>query len=143
MRILQVLQNKALRLISKLGYEASTKELLEKCCELSVHQLVFYHTACQVYKIYQNRLPEYHFLRLFQNDPKSFRNKKTRYAKKGISRVDFNLSLARSSFFYQAPQVWNALPKYVKSAKNIKAFKKKLNNGQRKICWPKFRESNC
>ena len=118
--------------MSRLGYEASTKELIDKCCELSVHQLVFYHTACQIYKIKLNRLPEYHFSRLFQNKSQTKSNKKTRYAKKGILRVDFKLSIARSSFFYQAPQVWNALPQYVKSAKTLKAFKKKCKHWTKK-----------
>ena len=124
MRKLQVLQNKSLRLISGLGYEASTKLLLTSCNALSVHQLVVYHTACQTYKIKQSKYPTYHYERLFRNP--SFKDSlNTRYTKNEIKRIDFKLSVARSSYFYQAPQVWSSLPKYVKSAKTIDAFKKK------------------
>ena len=120
MRRLQVLQNKTLHLISGLGYDTSTKSLVETCNSLSVHQLVVYHTACQTYKIRGSKYPEYHYNRLFSNI-----NHKSRHSRNEISRVDFNLSLARGSFFYQAPQVWNSLPGYVKSAKSLSIFKKK------------------
>ena len=120
MRKLQVLQNKTLRLISGLGYDASTKSLVESCNTLSVHQLVVYHTACQTYKIRGTKYPVYHYDRLFSKI-----NHKSRNSRNEISRIEFKLSLARSSFFYQAPQVWNSLPGYVKSAKSLGIFKKK------------------
>ena len=119
MRKLQVLQNKSLRLISGLGYEVATKSLVKSCNSLSVHQLVVYHTACQIYKIRGSKYPKYHFNRLF-----SKMNLNSRYSRNEISRVEFELSLARSSFFYQAPQVWTSLPNYVKAAKNLSSFKK-------------------
>ena len=50
MRKLQVCQNKIMRLISGLDYLTPTNVLLEHTNQLSVHQLVAYHTAFQDYR---------------------------------------------------------------------------------------------
>ena len=121
MRKLQILQNKTLRLISGLNYETPTKTLLEKCNQLSVHQMVAFHTACQVFKIKHSRLPTYHHNRLFPDDESTF--SQTRQQDTNIARFDFKLSLAQSSFFYQAYQIWSLLPENIRLSKNITAFK--------------------
>ena len=48
-RAVQVMQNRAARCITKLGWYTPTKTLLETCNWLSINQLVFYHTALQVW----------------------------------------------------------------------------------------------
>ena len=89
---LQVLQNKALRLLSGLEYGTPTETPLKHCNELSVHQLVAYHTACQVYKIRTSKLPKYHHNRLFldENNPTTGLN--TRTASSDTKRVEYKLS---------------------------------------------------
>ena len=111
MRKLQACQNKVLRLISHRDYETPTSELLTICNQLSVHQLVAYHSACQVYKISMSKLPNYHHNRLFNEDNSD-------------RKVEFHLSLAKSNFFYQSSKLWNNLPPEVKQAPNITHFKK-------------------
>ena len=96
MRKLQVLQNTAIR------------------------QLVAYHTACQVFKIYQNKEPAYHYSRLFSDSDRP----ETRSATNLESRVDIKLSLGRNTFFYQAAHIWTALPYSMKTALSIDCFKK-------------------
>ena len=120
---LQVLQNKSLRLISRMGYSTSTKELLEKCNTLSVHQLVVYHTATQIFKIQNTKQPIYHYNRLFLNNENDVNQNNTRFQDININRVDFDLSLARSSFFYQGPQVWSSLPNNIRMANSLPSFK--------------------
>ena len=77
----------------------------------------------QVYSIYKNQLPAYHYGRLFtgaQNAPG------TRSVDDfAVKRVEFGLSLARSHFFYQASRLWTALPDQIKMARNESTFKKK------------------
>ena len=68
MRKLQVCQNKVLRLLTGKDYETPTADLLDLCNELSVHQLVAYHSACQVFKVSKSQLPNYHYKRLFMED---------------------------------------------------------------------------
>ena len=65
MKRLQVLQNKVMRLETSLDYKTPTSELLNRTKKLSVHQLVAYTTAVQVYNIYRNQEPRYHYNRLF------------------------------------------------------------------------------
>ena len=112
MRKLQVCQNKVLRLISGKDYETSTTELLTACNELSVHQLVAYHSACQVYRVSTSKLPVYHYKRLFMEDQIE-------------KEVHFNLALGKSNFFYQSSKIWKSLPLETRQSKNITLFKKK------------------
>ena len=65
MRKLQVLQNQALRLLLNKPRETPVRSLLSEANQMSVHQLVAYHTGCQTYKVYRNKEPIYHHERLF------------------------------------------------------------------------------
>ena len=58
-RRLQVLQNNTLRLKLNANKYTSCKELIEKSGELSIHQLIAYHTLLQVYKVIVNQEPKY------------------------------------------------------------------------------------
>ena len=61
MRRLQVLQNQVMRMMTRLDPGASTDTLCNSSNQLSVHQLVAYHSLNQVYKIYHDRKPQYHY----------------------------------------------------------------------------------
>ena len=65
MRKLQVLQNKAIRLHKMQPRDTPTKIILDQSKEMSVHQLVAYHSAIQVYKTHRTWEPIYHYNRLF------------------------------------------------------------------------------
>ena len=56
---LQILQNKALKIQMKLPRDYPTKDLLIKSDNLSIHQLIGYHTLVQVFKIVHNSKPKY------------------------------------------------------------------------------------
>ena len=58
-RVLQVLQNKAARAVTKLDWFTPTAELLKQCGWLSVSQLSVYHSVVQVFKVLQARSPKY------------------------------------------------------------------------------------
>ena len=117
MKRLQVLQNKAMRLETSLNYKTPTSELLNRTKKLSVHQLVAYTTAVQVYNIYRNQEPRYHYNRLFL----SSQDITTRGSI--VNRIDFSLSLCKSSFFHQGSRLWGSLPGHVRDARNIGTFK--------------------
>ena len=122
MRKLQVLQNRVMRLMT--GLEAGTStEILCRCSnQLSVHQLVAYHSVNQAHKIFHSRKPKYHYERLFGSDqPVS----KTRSRTNIDARVDFGLSLARTSFFFQSARLWNCIPISLKINPCKETFKKK------------------
>ena len=107
MRRLQVLQNQVMRMMTRLEQGTTTELLCNRSNQLSVHQLVAYHSLNQVYKIYRDKKPQYHYNRLFGSNQ---HDTITRGGARMTSRVDFNLSLDRTSFFFQASQLWNLLP---------------------------------
>ena len=124
MRKLQVLQNSALRLLLNQPRDTPVTTLLHESKQMSVHQLVAYHTANQAFKVYKNQEPSYHYKRLF-SDPT---NQRSRSVSNLESRVDFDLSLCRKSFFYQAAHIWSSLPYQIKTAQTIDKFKKGLKS---------------
>ena len=77
-----------------------------------------YHTATQTYKVFKNEEPRYHHDRLFGNI--------TYEGTRSSTRVDFDLSLGRKSFFYQASHIWNCIPQQIKTARTIEQFKRVL-----------------
>ena len=123
MRKMQVLQNPVMRIMSRGRYDTPTSTLLESTNQLSIHQLVAYHSANQIYNIQRNQFPKYHYNRLFGAMGQGG-DMETRSRMNIESRVDFRTSLARGSFFYQGSRVWNALPATIKTSRNIESFKK-------------------
>ena len=122
LRKLQVLQNKCLRLITNCDYKTPTETLLRQTNMLSVHQLTAQLTLSQVFSIHQSKLPSYHCQRLydFSGQPKT-----RSITSSSAKRTDFELSLARTSFFYQSSRLWAALPQQVKNSRNKFEFKRR------------------
>ena len=117
-RKLQVLQNKALRLVNRTDRSESTQNLLNITDSLSVHQLAAYTTLNEVHGIKNTCLPAYHHERLFEEDLQVNRRGQEK-------RVEFKLSLARGSFFYQGSKLWSAIPQEMKSEQSLQSFKNK------------------
>ena len=118
MKRLQVLQNRTLRLETNMNHRTPTQELLIRTGKLSVHQMIAYTTAVQVYNVSRNKEPKYHYNRLFTG----VEDFQTRGGAE--KRVDFSLSLGRGSFFYQGSRIWGILPGNVKDSRNVAIFKK-------------------
>ena len=119
-RKLQVLHNKCLRLISNSDYQTPTATLLQRTGQLSVHQRIAHLSLSQVYSIYKTKNPIYHHKQLFGRQPG---NRDT--SDYTPNRIEFNLSLARSSFFYQSSRLWAAIPDQIKTSTNRTTFKSK------------------
>ena len=64
---------------------------------------------------------EYHYNRLSSSINPTRQD--TRSKENNLVRIDLKLSLARSSYFYQAPQVWSSLPLQIRMLKTIESFK--------------------
>ena len=58
-RAVQVMQNKAARCITKLGWFTPTSTLLLQCNWLSINQIIFLHTILQVWKVRTLQTPAY------------------------------------------------------------------------------------
>ena len=122
MNRLQVLQNKAMRLVNYEDRSIPTVQLLNSTSSLSVHQLGAYLTLSQVFKIRESKLPEYHYERLFGNCDQSVNIRSLDFNQKN---VNFDLTLSRGSFFYQGSKLWTALPRELKMITKPEVFKKK------------------
>ena len=118
MRKLQTLQNKVMRMESRMDYNTPTTTLLDKTNSLSVHQLVAQYMLTQMYKVVETQQPQYHYSRLVVEDMGG----PARRSRKEV-KIEFNLSLSRGSFFYQASRLWAALPAQLKQANKITGFK--------------------
>ena len=96
---LQVLQNRAARMVTKCDWFTSTEVILRQCGWLSIRQLVVYHDVLQVYKIKTTRKPEY-FFKKFSTDFKQ----NTRLAQSQSIKENsvINTDLGLSNFTHKA-----------------------------------------
>ena len=109
---LQILQNKAARLICNAGWRIPRKELFAKVGWMTVRQLVCYHTALCTYRILSTREPEYLYSIM------SRMNRSNR-----IIVPHANLTLMQGSFCYRGATEWNALPEVIRSCQSTTTFK--------------------
>ena len=112
-----------MHLVTNSEYRTPTEHLLRVTGSLSVHQRIAQLSLAQVYTISRNKKPTYHYNRLFGNyaGPTTAvptTQPDTRLARHSINRIEFRLSLARASFFYQASRLWSALPDELRTIKN-------------------------
>ena len=114
---LQVLQNKAAQIVTKSPPRSERKSMYDKLHWLSVNQLVVYHTLLQIFKIRKSQQPEY----LFEILGKDNRNGH-------IMITNTELSLAKKSFTFRGPELWNKLPKDIRNSQKIGNFKKACRN---------------
>ena len=112
---LQVLQNKAARIVTHSPLRAGRQEMFDQLGWLSVKQLILYHSLLTVYRIRNSQEPEYLAYRL---------SRENRYG--NIVLPKSNLSLHRNSFGYRAARDWNQLPQGLRQIRTIKSFKKEL-----------------
>ena len=122
-KILQVLQNKAARFVTKLDIFTSQEKLLRQCGWMSVKQLVAYHNMVQVFKVKSEQKPVF----LYNTLSKSF-NYRTRAASTG-SLVDNNKTsneISKDAFLFKSTKLWNSLQPSIRQESNIQKFKLKL-----------------
>ena len=117
-----------MHLSSNSSYDTSRKDLLLKCNQMSVHQLVIYHTACQAHRIFNTKYPIYHYDQLFipQTNVAPLRLITRSQRNNSANNIDYKLTLSRGKFFYQSSKTWNSLPAQMKENPNISTFKKSL-----------------
>ena len=120
MKSLQIIQNKAARVVTKLDWSTPTKDLLHQCGWLSVHQLAVYHSVLLVYKVMQTESPSY----LYTMFNSKYQHR-TRQADSGVIKHIScpHLTLTSQSFRYQAAGHYNGLPKEIKNSQSLHQFK--------------------
>ena len=132
MNSLQVMQNKAARVVTRRGKRTPTKALLRQCGWLSVAQLSVYHSLVLVYKILSTKSPQYLHEKLSGKPEERYyqtrfienENRKHNLVLDSESSADGDLAL--SSFKYRASRQWNNLPLDVREATDVNQFKLQL-----------------
>ena len=131
---LQVCQNRAARLVTKLDRFTPTKVLLKQCGWLSVKQLMVYHSLILLRKVFKNQKPLYLYQKITSGSPQrntrqSLAKARTLAAAGILSQPcipDCDLSLTRRSWCWLAVHWHNQLPPTLLSEKNEKIFKTRL-----------------
>ena len=122
---LQVLMNKAARIVTGYNRYTSTKRLMTKCKWLSIKQLIFYQTVSMAHKTKMNKLPLYMYRKFSSVYPYE-----TRQADGGCIRLgtEFNskMSLCHDSYRYRAVSNYNSIPSQIRLTSNMGTFKLKL-----------------
>ena len=123
-KAVQVMQNRAARCITKLGWFTPCEVLLRQCNWLSIRQLVFYHTAIQVYKVKVSGSPVY--IR------SKFTPSNTRSASQGTLLVPVvEKSTSSKSFIVRSASTWNHLPPEIRNLQSLNTFKVELKKWTR------------
>ena len=110
---LQVLQNKAARIVTYCPPRSSREMMYNKLKWLTVHQLISYHTLLTVFKIRQSGEPEY-LAGFLKTDSRTSR----------IVIPNTKLTLAMKSFVWRGSRDWNLLPFNLRNSVKIGQFKR-------------------
>ena len=118
-KMIQVMQNRAARIVTKQSWFTPTKVLLRQCNWLSIRQMVFLHSVIQIWKVLNNGGPRSIYSKL--------RITSTRSGQHGnLAITAHETSLGRNSFFVRALQMWNSTPQELRKEKSLQTFKRKL-----------------
>jgi hypothetical protein len=120
---LQVLQNKAARIITKLGWGTRTSVLLKQMGWLSINQLIVYHSLILVFKVNQNKKPAY----LHGKFKKNF-GYRTRQATGNCIKVSETPGgdKTKTAFVHNSTILWNSLPLNLRKTQKLLKFKMEL-----------------
>ena len=120
---LQVLQNKAARIITKLGWGTRTSVLLKQLGWLSIKQLIDYHSLILVFKVNQNKKPAYLHGKFKQNF-----GYRTRQATGNCIQISGTPGgdKTKTAFFHRSIVLWNSLPLNLRKSQNLLKFKMEL-----------------
>ena len=112
---IQVMQNKAARLVTHLPLRTPRTEIFKQIGWLTVSQLIFYHTALSTFRIRQSGEPEY---------LSSIMNRNNLTGRIIVSNT--TLTLAKNSFCFRGSAQWNSLPEHIRKIRKISQFKVQL-----------------
>ena len=123
---LQVQQNRAARLVTRLGWWTPSSTLLLQCGWLSIRQMVIYQSLLLLFKTKQNMCPEYIFSKISCKFKRVTRNQTAGGIK---DNRRFCSNLANESFLPRSIKLWNEkVPGDIRTIVSIIEFKQKLKS---------------
>ena len=123
--MLQRLQNSALRIILDVNREHSTELMHSELNLLKLEQRRKHHTCHQTYRIHIEETPP-HLGKIIK--PVVHRSERyLRSSDKSLLEVpNFRLNVARRSYNYRGPVLWNKLKECIKESQSLAVFKSSL-----------------
>ena len=118
---LQRLQNKIMRIILKVDRYTSSSFMLDALQWLSVKQRISFLTMVFIYKIINRLLPRYLCNRIERGSDIHRYNTRNAYA---VRTPTFLLRCSQNSLFYKGINVFNSMPRHIKSASTVAEFKR-------------------
>ena len=123
LKSLQVLQNKAARVITRLRWGTETSVLLNQVDWLSVRQLIAYHSLLLVFKIKKESKPA--SLKLKFRDNFAYRTRQA--TSNSIVRCETpRTEMSNKAFVLNSTVVWNTLPPELRKLEKLEHFKREL-----------------
>ena len=116
---IQILQNKAARVVTGKSWYTPVRTLLQDCNWLSVNQLIFYQTVLQTHKIVQGEGPVYFKQRFITQHPRD-----TRQAAGG--NIWRGQDWTKNSFSARGALAYNSIPANIKNNTSLATFKSRL-----------------
>ena len=111
MKSLQVVQNKADRIVTRGGRRTPVRSLLKQCGWLSVAQLGVYHSLVLLFKVLQSGRPKYLYKKLSNGQEQPYEMRSTANLRIRLGHdSQADAGLAKKSFKYRVTQQWNVLP---------------------------------
>ena len=123
---LQILQNRAARVITGADYQMPTDELLTKLGWSSLKEKRNKQKALMMFKIMNGMTPAYLKYIFTRNIGRSVYNLRIR--RRNLTLPAIETDYYRNSFAYTGAKIWNALRDELKYEKCIRAFKHKLES---------------
>ena len=112
---LQILQNKAIRVVTRMPPRSNRKQMFEETGYMTLNQLIFYHTVLNIFKIRKVKEPEYLY-NLISNEN----------IREQIIHEKTNLTLTTKGFIFRGIENWNSIPPDIKNNTTISRFKNQV-----------------
>ena len=123
---LQILQNRAARVITGADYRMPTSALLSKLGWSGLKEKRNKQKALMMFKIMNGMTPAYFEDIFMRNIGRSVYN--LRISRRNLALPAVKTDYYRNSFAYTGEKIWNALPDEMKYGKSMRAFKRKLES---------------
>ena len=125
--MLQVLQNRAARCVTRLPWDTHILVLLTKCDWLSMNQLVVYHSLVLLFKTKMDKKPAYLYEQIGDQPGRNTRQEADRVDVSILRDIRrFKTGTAKKTFIPRAIQDWNNLPTSLRTQTSLGLFKKQL-----------------
>ena len=121
---LQRLQNRAVRIISRQGYNVRSDEILKSFGFLNLQQQRILQLLILMYKIDKKLAPKY-LIEIFTNI-NQIHDHDIRQSQCNLARPKPNTDFMKKTFGYRGSLVWNNLSVDVKSSETLNIFKNKI-----------------